>query len=107
MDRLRAAEAAAETCGAGGGRRGLWPAGTMKYLVSVGAGPGGRGVGRFLRAQCVPPAAVTGQLGALASRSSPVSLSTPCSPRSFRVALGLRAVPGCLRLNPRRCTEGP
>lgn len=103
MDRLRAAEAAAETCGAGGGRY----AGTMKYLVSVGAGPGGRGGGRFLRAQCVPPAAVTGQLGALASRSSPVSLSTPCSPRSFRVALGLRAVPGCLRLNPRRCTEGP
>lgn len=39
------------------GRRGLWPAGTMKYLVSVGAGPGGRGGGRFLRAQRVPPAA--------------------------------------------------
>lgn len=32
----RAARAAAVR-----GRRGLWPEGTMKYLVSVGSGPGG------------------------------------------------------------------
>lgn len=54
MDRLRAAEAAAETCGAGGGAtRAARPlaGGTMKYLVSVGLGPGGWGGGRFLRAQ--------------------------------------------------------
>lgn len=65
------------------GRCGLWPAGTMKYLVSVGAGPGGRGGGRFLRAQCDPPAAVTGQLGALASRSSPGQPFDPLQPTEF------------------------
>lgn len=63
MERLRAAQAAAETRGAGGwqpavpGWRGLWPAITMKYLVSVGAGLGRLGVGHFLRTPRVPAAA--------------------------------------------------